>query len=369
MSGNKLQHLHLLLLSLLVMLPAGALHAQKAPYAEISFDKVVHDFGSIEESGLAYCEFEFTNTGTAAMEIRRVNSSCGCTTPEYPKTPIVPGAKGIIKVAYNTVGRPGPFNKSIAVYSNATANPTVMLSIRGSVLSKKEDAEKLFPNTMGGLRLKRTAVPLGDVLIGSIKTETIPVYNQNEAPINISFNKVPRHMRVLISKPGLEHGATGIITINYIPAESGDYGFRQDYFYIVTDPGDKENPANKITVSANIKENFSGLGPLDKVPRVSYSPARLDFGRIKASDKPGLELVLTNLGEKPLLIRKAKATCDCISIKADSKAIDPGKEKRIRISLEPGKYQGNVYYMLEIITNDPKQPLVKIPITAYVLSE
>lgn len=359
------------MISLLFVLSSGLLFAQTAPYAEIAFEKAIHDYGTIKESGYAHCEFEFSNTGNAPLEIRRVTASCGCTTPDYPKAPIAPGAKGTIKVAYNTTGRPGPFNKSITVYSNATANPAIMLSIRGTVESNNNnnDIERLFPKTMGGLRLKRTMVPLGDVLIGSIKTETIPVYNQNETPIELSFYRVPSHIRVVISNSKLEHGNTGIITINYIPEEANDYGHRQDFFYIVTDPRDREKPANKIIINANIKEDFSHTGPLNKVPRVSFSQTGIDLGKMSSTNKKTFELILKNQGEKPLMLRKAVASCDCISFKADRKEIAPGKESHIRITFEAGKLIGNLHYTLEFITNDPRQPITKIPLTVNVISE
>lgn len=371
MLENKINGLLYSLLGLYFAFSPGLLFAQTAPYAEIAFEKAVHDFGTIKESGYARCEFEFSNTGNAPLEIRRVTASCGCTTPDYPKAPIAPGAKATIKVAYNTTGRPGPFNKNITVYSNATANPAIMLSIRGIVESRNNnnDIERLFPKTMGGLRLKRTMVPMGDVLIGSIKTETIPVYNQNEAPIDLSFYKVPAHMRVVISNSRLEHGNTGIITINYIPEEAKDYGHRQDYFYIVTDSKDKENPANKIIINANIKEDFSHTGPLEKVPRASFSQTGIDLGKMSSTDKKTGELILKNLGEKPLMLRKASASCDCINLKADRKEIAPGKETRIRIVFAAGKLIGNLRYTLEFITNDPRQPITKIPLTVNVISE
>ena len=369
MSEKKINACSGFLVGLLFVFFSGLSFAQTAPYAEIAFEKAIHDYGTIKESGYAHCEFDFSNTGNAPLEIRRVTASCGCTTPDYPKAPIAPGAKGIIKVAYNTTGRPGPFNKSITVYSNATANPVIMLSIRGTVESNNNDAERLFPKTMGGLRLKRTMIPFGDVLIGSIKTETIPVYNQSEAPIELSFNKVPAHMRVMISNSRLEHGNTGIITINYIPEEARDYGQRQDFFYIVTDPAEKENPANIIIVSANIKEDFSRTGPLDKVPRASFSQTGIDLGKVSGTEKKTAELVLKNLGEKPLIIRKATATCNCIELKADRKEIAPGKESRVRIVFEAGKLIGNLHYTLEFITNDPRQPVTKIPLTVNVIAK
>src|SRR5947207_8236017 len=70
-----------------------------------------HDFGTVEESGPIGYEFTFTNTGSAPIVITDVRASCGCTTPSWPKEPIAPGGKGVIKAEYNTTGRIGIFNK------------------------------------------------------------------------------------------------------------------------------------------------------------------------------------------------------------------------------------------------------------------
>ena len=105
--------------------------AAEGPKAEIHFEKTVHEFGAVAlNSGAAY-EFEFTNTGNAPLLLSSVSSSCGCTAPNWPKTPIAPGEKGKITVEYDTK-RTGAFNKSVVVHSNAST-PSTALSIRGEV--------------------------------------------------------------------------------------------------------------------------------------------------------------------------------------------------------------------------------------------
>jgi hypothetical protein len=94
------------------------------------FSNEVHDFGTVAEGPAADYEFQFKNTGKEPLIIETVHASCGCTTPSYSKEPIAPGKSGTIKASYNTVGRPGPFTKSITVTSNAG---TKVLTIKGSV--------------------------------------------------------------------------------------------------------------------------------------------------------------------------------------------------------------------------------------------
>lgn len=100
--------------------------------AEIKFELVEHNFGTIKEGTLAAYEFVFTNTGKAPLILSNVQPSCGCTAPEWSKEPIAPGAKGKIKAVYNSHGRPGTFQKYITVKSNAQ-NGEVSLTIKGTV--------------------------------------------------------------------------------------------------------------------------------------------------------------------------------------------------------------------------------------------
>lgn len=115
----------------------GVLMFAAASYSQgvLKFNKETHDFGKLTEGPLATYNFEVTNTGTTPVVITNVQPSCGCTTPEWSKDPIMPGGKSAIKVGYTTSGHPGPFNKTISVMSNAE-NATTILTIKGDVAPK-----------------------------------------------------------------------------------------------------------------------------------------------------------------------------------------------------------------------------------------
>ena len=106
--------------------------------ATIVFEKTTHDFGKIKEGTLATYSFVFTNTGKTPLVLSSVQPSCGCTTPEWTKEPIAPGAKATIKAAYNSYGRPGAFQKYITVKSNGTP-AELTLTIKGEVEVNKPE--------------------------------------------------------------------------------------------------------------------------------------------------------------------------------------------------------------------------------------
>jgi hypothetical protein len=98
----------------------------------ITFDKVLHDYGTILQNSDGTCEFNFDNDGKEPLILSRPKSSCGCTVPTWPKQPILPGKADVIKVTYST-NRVGPFNKTVTVYSNASNSP-IKLQIKGKVV-------------------------------------------------------------------------------------------------------------------------------------------------------------------------------------------------------------------------------------------
>lgn len=115
---------------------------------EITFDKLVHEYGTLFVGGDGNCEFEFTNTGKEPLILSSVKSSCGCTVPSWPREPILPGKKESIKVKYDS-NRLGPINKSITVMANAKNSP-VVLRISGNVIQKTEESAVPEKNVSSG---------------------------------------------------------------------------------------------------------------------------------------------------------------------------------------------------------------------------
>ncbi len=99
---------------------------------QIEFERIEHDYGTIQQGGNGKTEFVFTNTGTEPLIISKAKGSCGCTVPTWPKEPIAPGAKASIEVKYDTK-RVGPISKSVTITSNSVDQSTALLKIKGTV--------------------------------------------------------------------------------------------------------------------------------------------------------------------------------------------------------------------------------------------
>ena len=103
-----------------------------ALYPKIVFDTAVFDFGKILQGEQVGTVFTFKNEGDADLLIRKVETSCGCTVPEYDKAPVAPGASGTIRVRFDSDAKEGAQYKTIKVISNCKDN-IFELVLKGSV--------------------------------------------------------------------------------------------------------------------------------------------------------------------------------------------------------------------------------------------
>jgi hypothetical protein len=125
-----------ILFTLAVICSATALQAQQTTQTEtIKLSETSFDFGKIPQGKPVTHNFFIENTGKDSLKIENVQASCGCTTPEWSRTPVLAGGKSTIKVGYNAASE-GQFEKSITIYYNG--GQVKQLLIRGNVWKTPE---------------------------------------------------------------------------------------------------------------------------------------------------------------------------------------------------------------------------------------
>lgn len=103
--------------------------AAKAPEV-LQLKETSYNFGKIQQGRPVTHNFEIVNIGKEPLMLDNVQASCGCTTPEWSKEAIQPGASTTIKVGYNAAAE-GDFNKTITIHYNSVQVKT--MNISGSV--------------------------------------------------------------------------------------------------------------------------------------------------------------------------------------------------------------------------------------------
>ena len=108
-------------------------NAEKVLTPNIEMLETSYNFGEIQQGESVTHYFILKNTGDADLIISTAKGSCGCTVPQWPKTPIAKGQEAEIKVTFNSAGRSGKQNKTVTLVTNAIPN-TKVLTINGNVI-------------------------------------------------------------------------------------------------------------------------------------------------------------------------------------------------------------------------------------------
>lgn len=127
-------------LTLILLFLAGSLTAGAQTTTGqdlLKLKETEHDFGKIPQGKPVYYTFLVTNTGNQPLKLDDVHASCGCTTPEWSREPIAPGATAPIKVGYNAAAE-NAFEKYITI--TYQSNQTKTLKISGTVWKAPEGA-------------------------------------------------------------------------------------------------------------------------------------------------------------------------------------------------------------------------------------
>lgn len=358
-----------ILSTLALAIVAVAMVAQKPV---ITFEKTTHDFGQINEAdGRVTTVFTFKNEGMAPLVLSNVRASCGCTTPKWPKEPIEPGKTGNITVTYNPSGRPGRFQKSVTITSNAEV-ATTRLTIKGEVIPKSANPAQNYAVKMGDLSLKSRTIQFGSIKKGEkvVRELDYANFSANAIKVELATSDADAALKAQASLQTVNPKQAGKFQFVFDTKDCASYGPQTVYAYVVVNGERKIEDTYKITLRADVVEDFSTLTAEQRqqAPILNIENAHIDLGEVVAGKKLKGSFVIKNSGTNPLLLRRLycsderiaatgpksiKASKNGATIKVEINTVAEGK------TLEPGRYTR----VLQVITNDPNQPRKSVTIS------
>jgi len=327
-----------------------------AQQPQIVFSSLEHDFGAFKEAdGIQTTNFEFTNKGSVPLVINAVTASCGCTSPKWTKEPVPPGEKGTISVSYDPRNRPGTFNKSVLVRSNAS-NSTTVLRITGKVEEREKTLAELYPRQIGALRAKTNHISFSHMKTREVKSKELELVNDTDKPLQVGFRRVPGHVKAVVEPETIPAHGKGKLLVTYNASEAKTYGFTSHRIYLSID-GSNDYRAS-VGVSATLEEDFSGLTPeqLANAPVAKFSESSHDFGNMKQGEKKEHTFMLSNDGKSELIIRNVRSSCGCTAVAPAKKIIAPGESAPVKVTFDSRGKRGRQSKSITVITNDPKSP-------------
>ncbi|MDR1981025.1 MAG: DUF1573 domain-containing protein [Tannerellaceae bacterium] len=350
----------------------SSLFAQKE--AMISADMQTYDFGVVQENeGVVSHVFHITNTGTDPLVITRITTSCGCTQPEWTKTPIEPGMTGEITIRYNPKGRPGPFHKQVSVFSNAK-NGSLTLYVQGAVTSKPAAPVIRYPYTIGGLKLQTKSLLYAAIRPDEALSEKIAIKNESETSLVIRAGSIPHYLIAEVRPTTLEPGETGEITCLLNAREAKRMGRVTTVLPLTVESADNTAVPGEIHVAANIIDNFTKLSASDrtKAPVAQCSAVEIDFGKLPERGsripligrKESESFDITNAGKSPLSVYSVTCDNELVDISGGKKVLKPGASATYKITVRPKEIKTKLETQIHVVTNDPGTPVRLIKVVA-----
>jgi hypothetical protein len=281
--------------------------------------------------------------------------------------PIAPGGKGKVTAIYDPVNRPGAFNKTLTVYSNAVP-PTVVLTIKGEVTPREKTVEELFTFPVGGVRFESNHLAFTNVKKAEKKSKTMPLVNTSNTALKVEFDGLPAHLTLKSTPETIQPGQKGTVEGTYDGVKNQGWGNVSDMVKIKINGVVQENVF--LYVSANLVEDFSKLTSeeLINAPVFKLASTTYDIGKMQPATAKEVEFKFTNEGKSDLIIRHIRATCGCTAIQQGNQGIGikPGESSSIKATFSSGGYKGKVTKTIYVYTNDPENSEVVLMLTADV---
>jgi hypothetical protein len=347
---------------------AGAAGKPVATLVETMFD-----FGQIyEEDEFATHIFRLRNTGTAPLVITHVQSSCGCTEPQWTREPVAPGAEGEIVITYSAKNRIGPFRKNVTVHTNDTEQ-RLRLTIAGEVITGPPDLENAFRDTIGTVQTAQTAFMFPVVRPGEVVKQDVWIRNFAENDVTLAFEHVPDYIGIEIPgvlKSGKAERIKMTLDANKLAEKRGRFLDRLTW---------KATDASGATVtqilplSMNLVDDFSTMSQKENAPAIRFSANTIDFGKLKKkSGFLGLgnkhvsqQLTITNAGKMPLTLHSVGSDDPRVQIAGlHKKTLQPDESLVLTVTLQPKTFSGSLVKDIYVVCNDPQGPVREVNVIA-----
>ncbi len=232
--------------------------------------------------------------------------------------------------------------------------------------SHDEWIQKFYIIKAGNLWFNSIRFAFPDITDTRTGTDTIPLYNAWDQPLEMSFKNLPEHTTGQIDPPTLKPGEEGKIIMTYDPVKKGTIGSVYENVWLYTN--DTSQPQKRLILNPNIREDFSGWTEeqLAKAPKIVFEKETFIFDTVATGSNVEYGYVFRNEGKSDLIIRNVKAGCGCTATNPEKTVLSPGESSKIGIVFNTAGRNGLQQKTVEVIANDPAKPVTVLTIKGYV---
>lgn len=308
------------------------------------------DFGAVEVGTEQTEEVEIHNDGDADLVIEDILDLAALRTRVFGDPPdpagdfwrrteapltIPPGQTQRLEIVFAPL-KEGTYEESATLYTNDPDTPQHTLTLTGQGV--------VYPHIQveGGL-------DLGSVEVGDTLSLSVPVRSTGQDVLQVQDVQAPAGFQVAPTRAEIAPGDTAFFTLLFTPQE------RRVYAGEVRIPSnDPDQPVLSLRVRGE------GVAPELRLPVLKQET--LDLGRVRPEQLITYSLPLDNAGSSPLEV--ALAIDAPFGVQPKALQIQPGEEATVMISFRVAQH-GAFRAILTVQSNDPVQPLLKVPVVIH----
>ena len=129
-NNQKGLHTRRMRLSVMVVVICSAVVAVATPCIQI--EKPSHDFGEVAPNVTVNWSCAVSNVGDRVLSIMSVRACCGASVGEFPSV-LQSGTGAVLRVDLNPGAQPGPFRKTVTVFSDDPKHPVSIVTLSGRI--------------------------------------------------------------------------------------------------------------------------------------------------------------------------------------------------------------------------------------------
>ena len=320
---------------------ATATPAAPATHPQLVAAELVHDAGRVRKGEKLGVEFALENHGDGDLQIRTVQTSCGCTVASFDRT-IKPGGKGRVHAWVDTSNFVGDIAKYLTVESNDPVTPRLQLTIKADVVAFVTAS----PSYARILQVQGQAA----------STTSVELWADGEPPLEVTGVDAP--------KKWIEASARRAAGKDLSPAGPPEQ-WRLD---VTVHPDAPVGPLDETLVVHTNNPHQKRLElPLTGFvrPVVQAVPEAADFGTLgEAADQHRFVLKLFNFGSDPVEVTGVSSSLAFVTTKVEPD--EAGRRYRIELDLAPDAPKGKFDGKLEITTSSKAVPQLTVPVRGRV---
>ena len=351
-----------ILIAMLLSLSTLSIQAQPLKVAQ-----AVIDCGKTGYMLPSTAMFELCNTGKRPIFIDDVKADCGCTTVDIPKKELAAGEKCTVRLTYDA-RQLGHYAKHAVITSHELLpgdNSPIQITMKGIVLTEVVDHSKTYPFAMGQLLSDKDVLEFDDVSRGDQPQLTINVLNNGSEPMMPNMQHLPSYLTAVSTPEQLLPGRAGKVVLTLHSEQIHAFGLTQSTVYLASHLGDKVSPENELPVSVVLLPDLSSFGGVGRqyAPKMVLSSPVVELGKIGGKKVKKAVVTITNQGRTTLDISSLQMFTAGLTLTLDKSKLEPNEKTRLKVvgDLDMlSKVRARPRILM--ITNDPNQPKVVIPI-------